>query len=146
MPEHFFICRKIQNKVTFFHQCSKMQIIPIKKFNNFFGFSDRNVDIYKGQIIFKIHLSLPNAYKLMCFDRNMNGNRDVKFLECDKWSLHLQKNLTLPVLFFVTPSLLQFYEQKSDYASVFFTQRNNQLEFEMTKLKQRIGSDFGFHF
>ena len=28
----------------------------------------------------KIHLSLPNAYKLMCFDRNVNGNRDVKFL------------------------------------------------------------------
>ena len=33
-------------KVSFFHQCSKMQIIPIKKFNihlvfsNFFGFSD----------------------------------------------------------------------------------------------------------
>ena len=28
----------------------------------------------------RIHLSLPNAYKLMCFDRNINGNRDVKFL------------------------------------------------------------------
>ena len=33
-------------KVSFFHQCSKMQIIPIKKldiklvFSNFFGFSD----------------------------------------------------------------------------------------------------------
>ena len=26
------------------------------------------------------HLSLPNAYKLMCFERNFNGNRDVKFL------------------------------------------------------------------
>ena len=43
----------------------------------------------------KIHLSLPNAYKLMCFDRNVNGNRDVKFLECDKWSLHWYENLTL---------------------------------------------------
>ena len=38
-------------KVTFFHQCSKMQIIPIKKLNiqivysNFFGFSDWNVDL-----------------------------------------------------------------------------------------------------
>ena len=31
----------------------------------------------------RIHLSLPNAYKLMCFVRNINGNRDVKFLECD---------------------------------------------------------------
>ena len=29
----------------------------------------------------RIHLSLPNAYKLICFDRNINGNRDVKFLE-----------------------------------------------------------------
>ena len=28
----------------------------------------------------RIHLSLPNAYTLMCFDRNINGNRDVKFL------------------------------------------------------------------
>ena len=27
----------------------------------------------------RIHLSLPNAYTLMCFDRNINGNRDVKF-------------------------------------------------------------------
>ena len=25
---------------------------------------------FKGQIISRIHLSLPNAYKLMCFDRN----------------------------------------------------------------------------
>ena len=31
----------------------------------------------------RTHLSLPNAYKLMCFDRNINGNKDVKFLECD---------------------------------------------------------------
>ena len=23
---------------------------------------------------------LPNAYKLMCFDRNINGNRDVKLM------------------------------------------------------------------
>ena len=28
----------------------------------------------------RIHLSLPNAYTLMCFDRNINGNSDVKFL------------------------------------------------------------------
>ena len=31
-------------------------------------------------MISRIHLSLPNAYKLMCFDRNIYGNRDVKFL------------------------------------------------------------------
>ena len=34
-------------------------------------------------MISRIHLGLPNAYKLMCFDRNINGNRDVKFLGCD---------------------------------------------------------------
>ena len=28
----------------------------------------------------RIHLGLPNAYKLMSSDRNINGNRDVKFL------------------------------------------------------------------
>ena len=31
-------------------------------------------------MISRIYLSLPNAYKLMYFDRNINGNRDVKFL------------------------------------------------------------------
>ena len=31
----------------------------------------------------------------MCFDRNINGNRDVKFFEWDYWSLHWRKNLTL---------------------------------------------------
>ena len=25
-------------------------------------------------------VGLPNAYKLMCFDKNINGNSDVKFL------------------------------------------------------------------
>ena len=28
----------------------------------------------------RIHLSLPNAYTLMCFDRNINEYRNVKFL------------------------------------------------------------------
>ena len=46
----------------------------------------------KGQIISIINLILPNAYKLMCFDRNIYGNSDVKFLECDylleqQWSI-----------------------------------------------------------
>ena len=27
--------------------------------------------------------NINSAYKLMCFDRNINGNRDVKFFECD---------------------------------------------------------------
>ena len=31
-------------------------------------------------MVSRIDLSRPNAYKLMCFDRNINGNRDVKFL------------------------------------------------------------------
>ena len=31
----------------------------------------------------------------MCFDRNINGNRDDKFFEWDYWSLHWRKNLTL---------------------------------------------------
>ena len=31
-------------------------------------------------MITRIHLSPPNTYKLMCFDRNINGNSDVKFL------------------------------------------------------------------
>ena len=29
-----------------------------------------------------------DAYKLICFDWNINGNRDVKFFEWDYWSLH----------------------------------------------------------
>ena len=73
------------SKVSFFGLCSKMQIIPIKKFNIktcFIQFlcSFRLKCWFKGQIISRIHLSLPNAYKLMCFDRKINGNRDVKFL------------------------------------------------------------------
>ena len=28
----------------------------------------------------RIHLSLPNAFKLLCFDKNINGKRYVKFL------------------------------------------------------------------
>ena len=31
-------------------------------------------------MIFRTDLSLPNACKLMCFDRNINGKRDFKFL------------------------------------------------------------------
>ena len=72
-------------KVSFFGMCSKMQIIPIKNLNikkvvlQFLWFF-RLKRWFKGQIISRIHLSLPNAYKLMCFDRNINGNRDVNFL------------------------------------------------------------------
>ena len=39
-------------------------------------------------LISRIHLILPNAHKLMCFDRNINRNRDVKFLRaCLKLTL-----------------------------------------------------------
>ena len=31
----------------------------------------------------------------MCFDRNINGNRDVKFLECDYLLLQRYVKLTL---------------------------------------------------
>ena len=66
------------SKVSFFHQCSKMQIIPIKEFNIKTCFIQvlwffRLKFLFKGQMI---HLNLPNAYKLLCFDRNSNGNRD----------------------------------------------------------------------
>ena len=43
----------------------------------------------------RIHLSLPNAYKLMCFVRNINGNRDVRFLECDYLLVQRCMKLTL---------------------------------------------------
>ena len=38
---------------------------------------------------------MPNAYKLMCFDRNINGNKDVKFLECDHLLVQRRVKLTL---------------------------------------------------
>jgi len=88
------------NKVRCLYQCSKMQFITFQNFHiqtwfsQFLWFFSLKC-WFKGQMMSKIHLSLPNAYKLMCFDRNVNGNRDVKFLECDKWSLHWYKNLTL---------------------------------------------------
>ena len=87
-------------KVRCLYQCSKMQFITFQNFHiqtwfsQFLWFFSLKC-WFKGQMISRIHLILPNAYKLMCFDRNINGNRNVKFLECDKWSLHWYKNLTL---------------------------------------------------
>ena len=75
-------------KVSFFIQCTKTQLITFQNFDiqtcfsQFLWFFSLKC-WFKGQIISRIHLSLPNAYKLMCFDRNINGNRDVKFLEFD---------------------------------------------------------------
>ena len=87
-------------KVSFFRQCSKMQLIPLQNFIiktcfiQFLWFF-RLKCWFKCQIISRIHLSLPNAYKLMCFDRNINGNRDVKFFDWDYCSVHWPKKLTL---------------------------------------------------
>ena len=52
---------------------------------------------FKGQIISRLHLGLPNAYKLMCFYRNNNGNMDVKFLRCDYFLVQRCMKLTLEV-------------------------------------------------
>jgi hypothetical protein len=46
-------------------------------------------------MISRIHLILPKAYKIMCFDKNINGNRDVKFLECDYLLVQQCVKLTL---------------------------------------------------
>ena len=77
-----------------------MQIIPIKNLNikkvvlQFLPFF-RLKCWFKGQTISRIHLRLPNAYKLVCFDRNINGNRDIKILECDYLSVQWSMKLTL---------------------------------------------------
>ena len=47
----------------------------------------------------RIHISLPNAYKMMLFDRNVNGNRDVKFLEFDYLLVQQSGKLTLKCKF-----------------------------------------------
>jgi hypothetical protein len=84
-----------------------MQLTPLKNFNmktcfiQFIWFFRLKCWL-EGRIISRIYLSLPNnAYKLMCFDRNVNGNRDVQFFEWDYWSLHWRKTLTLTCWIFV---------------------------------------------
>ena len=90
----------VHAKVSFFVQCSKMQLITLKNFIiktcfiQFLWFFSLKC-WFKGQIISRIHLSLPNAYKLMCFDRNINENRDVKILECDYLSVQRCVKFTL---------------------------------------------------
>ena len=46
-------------------------------------------------MISRIHLILPHAYKQMCFDRNINENRSVKFLESDYLLVQWCVKLTL---------------------------------------------------
>ena len=77
---------KIGTKESFFVQCIKKQLITLQNlnieacFSQFIWFFSLKC-CFKSQIVSQIHLSLPNAYKLMCFDRNINGN--VNFLEYD---------------------------------------------------------------
>ena len=77
-----------------------MQLITLQNFNiqtcfsQFLWFFSLKF-LFKGQIISRIHLILPNGYKLMCFDRNINANRDVKFLECDYLLVQRSVNFTL---------------------------------------------------
>ena len=73
------------SKPSFFVHCTKMQLITFQNFNiqacfsQFLWFSSLKC-WFKGHMISRIHLGLPNLYKLMCFDRNINGNRNVIFL------------------------------------------------------------------
>ena len=88
-------------KVSFFVQCTN-QLITLQNFNietsfsQFLWFFSLKCG-FKGETISRIHLILFNAYKLMCFDRNINGNSHVKFFEWDYWSLHWMKKLTLEI-------------------------------------------------
>ena len=66
-------------KVRCLYQCSKMQFITFQNFHIQTWFSQFLWFFtlkcwFKGQIISRICLILPNAYKLMCFDRNINRN------------------------------------------------------------------------
>ena len=72
-------------KVSFFLQCTKMLLITLQNYNiqtcfsQFLWFFSLKC-WFKDQIISRICLScisLPNTYKMMCFDRNINENRDV---------------------------------------------------------------------
>ena len=101
--------RQSKSKVSFCVQCTMMQLIQElitlqnfsvqSCFSQFLWFvSLKCVSLkcwFKGQIISKIHLSLPNACKLMCFNRNINRNRAVKVLECDYLLVQCWVKLTL---------------------------------------------------
>ena len=63
---------KFSAKVSFFLQCSKMQLITFQNFHiqtcfsQFLWFFSLKC-WFKGQIISRIHLRLPNSYKLMIY-------------------------------------------------------------------------------
>ena len=89
-------------KVSFFVYCAKMQLITLQNFNTQTCFS-QFLWFFSLKCWFKGQW-MPNSYKLMSFDRNINGNRDVKFLECDYLLVQRCFKLTLaPVLYFSGP-------------------------------------------
>ena len=99
-----------------------MQLITSKNFNiktcfiQFLWFF-RLKCWFKGQIISRIHLSLPNAHKLMCFDRNINGNRDDKFFDWDYWpkKLTLSNNLVYLNFLALTGPCLELLPKEPDF-------------------------------
>ena len=79
-----------------------MQLITIQNFNiknyfNQFLWFFSLTCWFKGQIIFRIHLSLPNSYNwCVLIEISMEiGNWDVKFLECDYLLVQRCVKLTL---------------------------------------------------
>ena len=64
------------------------------------------------------------------FDRNINGNRDDKFLEWDYWSLHWWKKLTLIILCTCSVTGPQFTVQ------VHLIKREVESSFQLWKLFQ----------
>ena len=77
--------------------------------------------IYRSDNIWN-SLSLTNEYTLMFFDRNINGNRDVKFFEWDYWSLHGRNNLSLilntkEILGLFLSNLAKSYDHKIEFAA-----------------------------
>ena len=87
-----------------------MQLITLQNFNIQTCFSKFLwfFHWFKDQIISRIHLILPNAHKLMCFDRNINGNRDVKFLKCDYLLVQRCVNLTLRTFTYIPKTSLHW--------------------------------------
>ena len=87
-------------KVIFFVQCIKKQLIIHQNFNiqtsfsQFLWFFSLKFG-FKGQMVSRIHLILSDAYKLTGFDRNISGNRNVKFLECNYLLVQQCVKLTL---------------------------------------------------
>ena len=79
---------------------------------------------YTSQIIPRIHLILSNAYTQMCFGRNINGNRDVEFLECD---LLVQQCVKLTLADFKNLKINLLYSKKTDGQ-----------EFQIVEVRKRI--------